>query len=779
MYDGFFQYDDTEILNTQRTVAYAKHMGAGWVKNPERSDVADIAPLLGDDPYDTPLQDTPPWFDPDDPDTWHFYGLLPIEITGLDDSTRTAAITEGTSDGGTVGRIRNQTRSAVFHVLLLGDSDAACNAGFEWLKYALLGQCGSTSAATNCGGAELEFLSALPDVDPADPNYPAGCIPDYWRCLYKTTFVDGPHILSKHSISAGSGAYWEVEFTSSSGAPAVFGIEQPVMAGMFKTGSTAQVADRTNLCTNPNFQTGITGWQSTGTPGTSIAQAIGGVSSGGSNVLYDRYGNPVILPDPTRSMQCVWQRSPNLVTGDSATFEGGTVGGWTGAAVTGTAPTLTNSTLHPQSAGTKCLQVAWANATGPTANLTVTGLVVGNSYVASVWVFVPAGSPDVRLGISGMTPGSATSVKNIYTRIQVGFTATATSHQLQLSTTVATSPGLLAFLDNTDVSLAPLLPGVYFNLPTIIGHTYTVTGRVKVPSGSLPVQWIALQHGLFASNGVFSTLYDVWDTIYLTFTAIGTNHWIELSYGSAVALGGETVYLDNVLIEDSSVGGTYFDGSSSSCRWLGAVNGSQSQHLVTVSTAPINPAGGRFDDHGSQLTDVPCPVPTFTPINDPTCITVVPPPPAPVVAAACFAPPKSWIRYAAEIPANLVPAWRHVVPVITLTAQGESRWVRLRFFADTDNDFDVGGMDPCAFIGEFLVTYLPDQAVLTIDGARQTVRIVTGAIDRNASQLVFSSSGGPFSWPEMSCGYSYIMTIDCPPAVHAPAVDLTVLTKAA
>jgi hypothetical protein len=59
------------------------------------------------------------------------------------------------------------------------------------------------------------------------------------------------------------------------------------------------------------------------------------------------------------------------------------------------------------------------------------------------------------------------------------------------------------------------------------------------------------------------------------------------------------------------------------------------------------------------------------------------------------------------------------------------------------------------------------------------VRIVTGSIDRNASQLVFATDGGPYTWPEMSCGYGYIMTVDCPPSVHAPSVDLTVMTKAA
>jgi hypothetical protein len=760
MYNGYFTYDDTEILNTQRTVAYAEHLGAGWVKNPERPDVTDLAPLLGQPPYASPVQDHPAWFDPDDPDTWNFYGLLPIEITGLDDSTRTAAVTEGTSDGGTVQRVRNQTRNAVFHVLLLGDSDAACNAGMEWLKYALLGRCGSTAAASTCGGAELEFFSALPDVDPTDADYPDGCLTDYYRCLYKTTFVDGPHILSKRSISGGSGAFWEVEFTCTSGAPSLFGVGQPVMAGMFKTGATTTVVDRTNLCTNPNFETNISGWQYTGTPGTVLSWSTEKALS------------------HTHSLKCVWQRSPNVLTGDAAGFDGGTVGGWTGSATTGSAPVLTNSTLHPQ-AGTRCLQIAWGDATGPAANLTVTGLVVGTRYVASCSVFVPPGSADVQLGVTGMTPGTPTPIKNTLTRIQFAFTATATSHQLRLLTATSTAAGQLAFMDTVDVSIAPYLPGVYFNLPTVAGATYTVSARVYVPSGSLPVEWIATAGGIFAGNSIFSTLFDAWDTIYLTFTAAAANHWIMLSYGTAVALGGEVVYLDSVIIEKSPAVGTFFDGASSQCRWLGTANASQSQHLATVPTAPINPAGGRFDDHGSSLVDTLCPEPTFTPINDPTCITVVPPPPPPVVATACFVPPTNWIRYAAEIPAALVPAWRHIVPVVTLTAQGESRWVRLRFFADPDGSFTVGGLDPCAFVGEFLVTYLPDKAVLTIDGTKQTVRIVTGSIDRNASQLVFASDGGPYSWPELSCGYGYIMTIDCPAAVHAPAVDLTVMTKAA
>lgn len=768
MYDGYFLYDSVEILNTSRTVAYAEHLGAQWVQDPDPDVSEALPPLVGAlNGYSTPIQDDAPWADPDDPDSWYFYGLIPLEITGLDESTRSATVIEATKDGGTVGRIRNQTRTTVFHVLLVGDSDAACKSGFEWLKWTLLGKCDASGQITSsCGGAELEFLSSVPtEVDPTDPNYPAHCVDDYWCCLYRTTFLDGPHILAKNYVGDG-GAAWEVEFTCTSGVPSVFGIEQPVVDNMFGPGSTQTVVTRTNRCTNPNFETGIASWNGTGTPAPTVLWS--------TQKVYSR----------THSMKITWTGNPvNSLTAENSSFEGGSVGTWVGAGTS--APALTNSTLHPKD-GSRSMLCTWAaGAAGSgVAQLAFSGLQVGVSYVFTAAVWVPSGSPDVALGIAGGTVGASTSVKDNPASLTVTFTATTTTHQLQLVPLGALTAGQQVFADSFSLVMqqSTFFPGVYYNLPTIKNHVYTVSAWLYVPQGNPSVEFVILQNGLLLDNKVYTDRFDEWCQIYITFTAAGDYHWITFYIGNqqATVTTGQFCYVDAVLMEESGEVGSYFDGSSSMAKWTGTPNGSMSQLTAKVATVPVNPAGGLFDDVGTVYDDVPCPVPVFTPINDPLCPTVIPPPSVPSITTACFTPPTHWIRYAAQVPDTMVPLYRHVVPIISLNALVvDTRWVRVRFYPDWNNDFSIDDIDPCSYVGEFLVSYLPAGSVLTIDGARQAVRLLYNGADRNGGQLVFATDGGPFVWPELSCGYGYIMTIDCPPSVKPPVTDLTVLTKAA
>lgn len=220
---GYWEYGGTEFVNAARTERYAAVMGA--FKEVYHAD--DLALVLGET-YSTPMQDEAPWWDPDDPNTNDFYGCYPLDITGADDSTFTALVTESTGDGGTVSGKRFATRAVVFSVALLGDSEAACEAGFRWLKSLLTTtDCGSTGV---CGGFDLCFLSSEPKVDHTIDGDPTDCYDLYARSLHRVTATVAPTINSKASLKQG-GEVWMVGFTLVAGNPFQFGAVNDYVRG--------------------------------------------------------------------------------------------------------------------------------------------------------------------------------------------------------------------------------------------------------------------------------------------------------------------------------------------------------------------------------------------------------------------------------------------------------------------------------------------------------------------------------------------------------------------
>lgn len=140
----------------------------------------------------------------------------------------------------------------------------------------------------------------------------------------------------------------------------------------------------------------------------------------------------------------------NLVPDESASFEGGTVGAWTaGGSV---APTLSNSTAEATD-GTHSLLITWGTGgTFPQAALNVDGLTIGQTYTAAVDVIVPSGSPGVQVFFGG-TGGQSSRSNDARQRISATFTATATSHSIQLLATSSPTAGELCYVDRVMVNL--------------------------------------------------------------------------------------------------------------------------------------------------------------------------------------------------------------------------------------------------------------------------------------------------------------------------------------
>lgn len=196
---------------------------------------------------------------------------------------------------------------------------------------------------------------------------------------------------------------------------------------------------------------------------------------------------------------------------------------------------------------------------------------------------------------------------------------------------------------------------------------------------------------------------------------------------------------------------------------------------------PIVPGtGGTYNDVGFSQVEVPCAQPIYDPIYDPACPAVVVPPPPPDIALGCFEVPTTWWRRTITINEDQIPYWGEMVPVITLRLaeeEGGVDAVRLRFYRDRDNSGTIP--DQCDFVTDMVVTYLPPDGNLVIDGVNQAVYLLdtnTG-IRRRADSLVVTTEGKPFDWEGLACGYGYILTVDTLTGEAAPILDLSLVAK--
>lgn len=190
MFKGYLSLGGNEIANTARVYAYVQNSGAGIpLRNCEDCD--GVLRALGHEPYGSPLVDDAPWFDPNRPETQRFYGFYPLDVQGIEDSTREADVLESVQSGGWVGAVRDATRPIRVKGLLLAADELAMSAGMTWLRAALKpDECSSHGGS--CGGAQLCYWSACPDVcDRWDRTFEAGeGIP-----FYNYTPASSPNIL--------------------------------------------------------------------------------------------------------------------------------------------------------------------------------------------------------------------------------------------------------------------------------------------------------------------------------------------------------------------------------------------------------------------------------------------------------------------------------------------------------------------------------------------------------------------------------------------------------
>lgn len=167
MWEGWVNYAGTEIINVSRTEAYVRASGIRSFRPLYEND--SLPPVLGDGRrYNSPMVDTPDWTDPTQPDSYDFLGVYPLGVEGVEDSFRSSTVTEYLGHGGSVGRLREGTKTIVFNCALLGLSDAAMSYGMRWLRTALNGS--PCTPAGVCSGSEMCYLDAEPLVDLTVPR---------------------------------------------------------------------------------------------------------------------------------------------------------------------------------------------------------------------------------------------------------------------------------------------------------------------------------------------------------------------------------------------------------------------------------------------------------------------------------------------------------------------------------------------------------------------------------------------------------------------------------
>lgn len=222
-FDGYLCLGGLEIINSSRV---SQMIAAG--KGPEGIQCRDCAPCpdldkgLGYPSGYNPSEN--PWYDPAQPESIDFAGLLVTSITGLEPGQFQRPVTETAGVGAIIGQGRQVAPQVVVTGLLMAATCCAAEYGLRWLSWALRQSC---TPGALCAGTDLVFLSCeptFPDEDCGEQDFPALLAP-YFRTLRNAALVDGPfvsNIVPRACPTCHECALKEVTFTLSAGDPCIY-----------------------------------------------------------------------------------------------------------------------------------------------------------------------------------------------------------------------------------------------------------------------------------------------------------------------------------------------------------------------------------------------------------------------------------------------------------------------------------------------------------------------------------------------------------------------------
>jgi len=159
VFNGYAFFAGNEIFNSARTRAYVSNIRPNFGLVSRHAD-QNLQVILGDEEYDTPAMDQAPWYDASRPHSADFWGMYPLTVSGVEDGTREVQSTELIDDGSVSTLARYGSKEFRVTGLLVGDTEAGIDEGFQWLKGALAGMdCDSG----DCTGDSFCYLGYLPD----------------------------------------------------------------------------------------------------------------------------------------------------------------------------------------------------------------------------------------------------------------------------------------------------------------------------------------------------------------------------------------------------------------------------------------------------------------------------------------------------------------------------------------------------------------------------------------------------------------------------------------
>lgn len=169
--------------------------------------------LLEEEDFASPIEDPSPWYSPFAPETAGFYGFLPLRMSGLADSTRSATVSQSIVDGGSVNGFRNATKEVRITGALIARDAAGIEAGMAWLDSRL--EAGREDGCRE--GVTLSWYQSCPRQG-QDPQA-------YRRELRDARVVAGPSVVSDQENC--NLRVRTVEFTVVSEKPYIHGPEIP------------------------------------------------------------------------------------------------------------------------------------------------------------------------------------------------------------------------------------------------------------------------------------------------------------------------------------------------------------------------------------------------------------------------------------------------------------------------------------------------------------------------------------------------------------------------
>lgn len=162
----------------------------------------------GDPDHPTEPENPAPWYDPDVPESLGFFGFMPLDVEGIDDSPYSRTISTGVTGGGVAGPRRTGPRKVVVTGILIGVHSASVSYGMAWLTEVLAG-CNQQGQG-RCGGACMTMFEACPpghqflSKTTGEMEYAVGSDiyrARFMRTLRNVTLVEGPKVTERDGTS--------------------------------------------------------------------------------------------------------------------------------------------------------------------------------------------------------------------------------------------------------------------------------------------------------------------------------------------------------------------------------------------------------------------------------------------------------------------------------------------------------------------------------------------------------------------------------------------------